>query len=61
MEVYIRNFEDTFEQTLFILNPWCSQKITTGRNDGLIKAKMEELKCILFFLKLKCIFKKKRK
>lgn len=43
MEVYVGNFEDNFEPPLFILNLWCSQKITAGRNNGLIKDKMEKL------------------
>lgn len=43
MEVYVWNFEDNFDPTLFILNPWCTYKITAVRNDGLIETKMEKL------------------
>lgn len=32
-----------------ILNPLCTQQMTTGRTDGLIKTKMERL--VYFFLK----------
>lgn len=44
MEVW--DFEEA-EQTLFVLNPWCTQQIITGRNCVLIKTKMEKLVCYL--------------